>query len=116
MRFAVTSFVVVFVVFGPSAQAASPFDGVYRGSYTPSGNGNTRCPAGKDFSVNVVDGKFSYAGAGEGERATASIAADGSFSAQSGQRYLQGKIQSGQMIATTSGSRCNYSWSLRKAG
>ena len=94
--------------------AASPFDGVYRGTYTPAGNGNVRCPNGGDFSVVVADGKFTYGGSGEGERVTATVGADGSFSAQSGQRYLRGRIEAGQMTASTAGARCNYIWSLKK--
>ena len=102
------------ILLGPAAMAATPFDGVYRGTYYPAGNGNVRCPSGGDFSVTITDGKFTYGGAGDGERVTAIVGADGSFTAQSGQRYLQGKIQAGQMSASTSGGRCNYIWSLKK--
>ena len=114
MRRAAACLVYASVLLGPTVLADTPFDGVYRGTYYPAGNGNARCPEGKTFSITVTDGKFSYAGAGDGERAIASVGPDGSFSAQSGQRYLQGKIQSGQMTASTSGSRCNYIWSLNK--
>lgn len=96
------------------AHAASPFDGVYHGSNTSNGNGNYRCDPGREFTIRVVDGKFNYGGGGESERVSVPVAADGSFSAQAGQRYLSGKIQGSSMTATTSGSRCNYTWNLSK--
>lgn len=102
-------------VFLPCAVwAAGPFDGVYRGTYYPAGNGNARCPDGREFSVTITDNKFTYGGAGDGERVTATVGPDGRFSAQSGQRFLQGTIRNGQLDASTSGSRCNYVWSLKK--
>ena len=96
------------------AGAASTFDGVYTGATSAAGNGNARCPDTRpDFRITVRDGQLNYGGGGD--RVPVTVGADGSFSAQSGQRYLQGKISGGRLSATTSGGRCNYVWDLQKS-
>ena len=93
------------------AAATSPFDGVYNGSTYAAGNGYSCNGAVPEFKVTVRDGQFNYGGGGN--RVPVVVAADGSFSAQSGQRYLQGKIVGNRMTGSTAGG-CNYIWDLRK--
>ena len=100
------------VMLSHAALAASPYDGVYSGSATWAGNGHGPCQPPPDFKVTIRDGQFNY-GRPE-DRVPVTVGPDGSFSAQSGQRYLQGKVSGAQMTASTSGGNCNYLWSLRK--
>lgn len=111
MRWIVMGAVVCSILAARPATAASPFDGVYSGATTWAGNGNSCNGAVPEFKVTVRDGKFNYGGGGS--RVPVEIGADGKFSAQSGQRYLQGRISGNQMSATSSGG-CNYIWELRK--
>lgn len=96
---------------GGQARAASPFDGTYKGDFRLSG-GAGQCPAGGPFTVRVTDGKFDW-GTGP-DRTAVTIAADGSFSAQSGRRFLNGKAANGAIAARTSGGSCDYAWTIAR--
>lgn len=103
--------VVCCVLAFQAANAASPFDGVYNGSTYAAGNGYSCNGNVPEFKVTVRDGQFNYGGGGN--RVPVVVAPDGSFSAQSGQRYLQGKIVGNHMTGSTAGG-CNYIWDLHK--
>ena len=112
MKILACAFALSTIFLGQAAVAASPFDGVYSGATTWAGNGNRRCTGVPDFKITVREGQFNYGGGGD--RIPVTVAADGKFSAQSGQRYLEGRITGNQLTATTSGGACNYIWDLRK--
>lgn len=89
--------------------AATPFDGVYKGGNTLAGGGGTRCAAAVNFNVVVKDGVFEWRLGNE--TAPVRVGPDGSFSGQSGVRFINGRIVDGKLTASTTGSVCNYTWS-----
>ena len=112
MRLILICAAIIIGLAGRPTLAASPADGVYTGSTTWAGNGSSRCTGLPEFKVTIRDGAITYGGGDT--RVPVTIAPDGSFSAQSGQRYLQGRVVGGQLNATTSGGACNYIWSLKR--
>lgn len=94
------------------AAAATPFDGVYKGGNTSAGGAGMRCPPGSSFSVKVLDGVFNWKHDGASE--PVQVGPDGSFNGRSGMRFIVGRVVDGKMTATTSGTSCNYAWSLSK--
>lgn len=90
------------------AVAATPYDGVYKGGNTLNGGGGTRCPAAVTWNVVVRDGKFEWRIGNE--TAVVEVRPDGSFTGQSGNRFINGRIANGTLTAATSGSTCNYTW------
>lgn len=96
----------VLIVASRLALAAGPFEGRYAGQSTWAGNGNARCVASTDVAITVTDGKFNFGPADA--RTPVTVGANGSFSGQAGLRYLQGRIQGNQMMATLVADRCNY--------
>ena len=96
------------------AVAATPFDGMYRGTFYPSGAAG-QCPPGGDLSVNVVDGVFNVRSSNSTEMVATKVNPDGSFSVQAGVRNVRGTIRGNELTATlTTGGRCTYVWSLKK--
>ena len=96
-----------------TAAAATPFDGVYRGSRTVEGVRNRRCDTGQALKIAVVDGQFKWAVV-RGQPTPVPIAADGSFNGRSGRRFIEGRIEGGTLTAHTKGEYCDYGWSLQR--
>jgi hypothetical protein len=96
------------------AAAASPFDGVYGGTWTHNGGtlGAGRCPDGGGMSLRVTDGSFPWRGGGQPTRVQ--IAPDGTFNGQSGQRFISGRVANGKLTATTRDQYCVYDWALSR--
>ena len=93
------------------ALAATPFDGLYKGGNSSAGGG-ARCPAGTSFNILVRDGSFDWKLGNE--VAPVRINPDGTFKGQSGARFINGSFADGKMTAMTTGTNCNYSWSLSR--
>ena len=95
-----------------AAWAATPFDGVYRGNFENAGGPGMRCPAGAAIAFTVRDGAFTWRlPAGE---VSVPVGIDGSFSAQNGSRFVNGRITDGRMTARTTGGPCFYTWTLAR--
>lgn len=104
---------VVLCVAPMLAQAAGPYDGLYKGAYKLSGGIHIeRCDPGTGFSLMVRDNQFRWSGGGE--TMAVQIAPDGSFSGRSGRRFIGGRIANGTLTASTKGEYCNYDWSLTR--
>ena len=93
------------------AQTPVPVDGHYAGEASLRLGGGS-CDQTIPFKMWVKDRTFTWKLPTETVQVT--IAPDGTFNAQNGQRFISGKIEGKQLTAATQGQRCNYAWSLTR--
>jgi hypothetical protein len=115
-----------------AAHAAGPFDGTYRGSQTTIRTNNSASCAHMDRDnvvVTVTDSSFSRtwgAGKNGGEKITARIAADGSFTGEAiasvrvtrnamHQYKMSGRIAGGVLEGEIGSNLCAVRMTLRKS-
>ncbi len=105
--------VVTVVLAAVPARAALPVDGVYKGSAALGANRNGHCGPGITFNLVVTDGAFTWGGLNQ-EKIVVRVGPDGTFNAQNGRRFMQGRIANGTLTAHVSAEYCEYDWSLTR--
>jgi hypothetical protein len=88
------------------AEAAGPFDGIYRGHSVVTKAEGRHCPPAHDISIRVRNGAFVYRRSGQST--SVKIGPDGSFSGQAGAAFIRGKISGSRLEADSDVRSCGY--------
>lgn len=92
------------------------FDGVYRGMLTRVRTPSKRACAGShSITLRVANGAFTYS-ASRKMSFMGTLAADGSFTATSGDTTMKGQAADNKITGTLDGEKCGYTMSLTKRG
>jgi hypothetical protein len=112
MRAILISGSILAVTFGYGIAAASDVDGTYVGAMTLVKNAGGRCPAGREITIVVKDGKVPVSWRKEPGEAV--VQPDGSFAATVAGARSAGKISGGSLENDLSDGTCAYRWSLKR--
>ncbi len=115
MRLFAAARLLLIALLPAAASAQAPVDGVFVGGADISGAAggraaNGRCNQTMRFTLHVRDRSFVWRL--PTSQVPVAIAPDGSFSAQNGSRFINGRIQGTHLAAQTTGRGCSYVWSL----
>lgn len=95
------------------SQTLVPVDGVYDGTASLVGTTARRCEALYTFKLYVKNRAFTWSLPNQ-IKVQVPVGADGTFAAENGQRFLNGKIAGNRLAATTTGRGCGYIWSFTR--
>ena len=112
MRYAAL-FTIIAILATVPANAAGPFDGVYKGSATVAKAAAGACPPGREVTIRVRDGIFHWGGAEAPREIT--IGQDGRFANQLGKYFITGQVAGNHFEAQSGGERCEYHISADKS-
>lgn len=93
------------------------FDGTYRGLMTRvrAPSSGHACPRSHAMTMMIANGAFSYK-MGRMMTFAGTLAADGSFTAASGDATMKGMASEKTVTGTIDGEKCGYTFSLKKRG